>query len=257
MKAIKADLSSDFTFVEIYPFADWHLGDINCDFKHINEQIEAVKSKDNAFCILNGDICNNATKTSVSDVYSESIKPMEQMRRACEIFEPIKDKILIVTQGNHEARTYKNDGVDITGLVCRELGIDDKYVNESGVLFLRFGYEEKRDRKLSYSLYVTHGSGAGGRKEGGKVNRLADLASIVDTDIYIMSHTHLPVIMREAFYRIDYRNSAVAPIDKLFINTGATLDYGGYGQTFSFKPSSKAQVVLRLSGRKKWYEAQI
>ena len=33
------------------------------------------------------------------------------------------------------------------------------------------------------------------RKEGAKMIRLADMTTVVNTDIYIHSHTHLPAIM--------------------------------------------------------------
>ena len=44
-----------------------------------------------------------------------------------------------------------------------------------------------RLRQMCYTIYTTHGRG-GGRKEGAKAIRLADMASIVDADIYIHSH---------------------------------------------------------------------
>lgn len=40
--------------------------------------------------------------------------------------------------------------------------------------------------------------------------RLADMASIIDCDIYIHSHTHLPMVMKQGFHRIDLQNSTVA-----------------------------------------------
>jgi hypothetical protein len=94
---------------------------------------------------------------------------------------------------------------------------------------------------------VTHGSG-GGRKEGGKINRLADLASIVDADIYIHAHTHLPLVFRESFFRVSSANSSVAQVDKLFVNTAAALKYGGYGDKQGFKPASTTAPVIYLSG---------
>jgi hypothetical protein len=111
-------------------------------------------------------------------------------------------------------------------------------------------------RKICYTAYVLHGSG-GGRKEGAKAIRLADMASIIDTDIYIHSHTHLPMIMKQAFHRIDPRNNTVALVNKLFVNTSANLDYGGYGEAQAFKPTSKDTPVIRLDGTKKAYEARL
>jgi hypothetical protein len=111
-------------------------------------------------------------------------------------------------------------------------------------------------RQICYTGYVLHGSG-GGRKEGAKAIRLADMASIIDTDFYIHSHTHLPMIMKQGYHRIDDRNNAVAHVTKLFVNTAANLDYGGYGEVGEFKPSSKDTPVIYLSGTKKEFTARL
>ena len=159
------------------------------------------------------------------------------------------------THGNHENRTYKNEGVNLSALIAAQLGLEGRYSPTAAVLFLRFG-EDVNNRKVRYTIYALHGSG-GGRKEGGKVNRLADMASIIDTDIYIHSHTHLPVIMRQAFHRVDVVNSKVALVDKLFVNTASNLNYGGYGEAGEFKPSSKETPTIYLSGVKKNYSAKL
>ena len=95
--------------------------------------------------------------------------------------------------------------------------------------------------------YATHGTG-GGRKEGAKAIRLADMANIVDADIYIHSHTHLPMSLRQAYHRVDTRNQVVMKVDKLFVNDAASLKYGGYGQAGEFKPSSMYSPVIHLGG---------
>lgn len=258
MKAVKIDLSQDLERIELHTFADLHLGDKGCDIKLIQERIKEVQDNPNAYCILNGDIINNATKTSVSDCYAEELKPMEQIKLFMGLFEPIKDKILALTNGNHENRTYVREGVDITELCARQLGIDDRYSKEGILLFLRFGRQNKdwHEKPVCYMIYSTHGSG-GGRKEGGKAIRLADMASIIDADIYIHSHTHLPMVMKEAFYRTDARNSTFALVDKLFVNTSSYLNYGGYGQSLEFKPNSKDTPVIYLSGKKKQFTAKL
>ena len=234
------------------------------DKKLIKERIEYIKNNANAYCILNGDLINNATKTSVSDIYSENLMPMEQLQTCVDLLEPIKDKILSICTGNHEARTYRKEGIDITRLTAAQLGIADKYAAEGALLFLRLGETSclketsgsGKNRKICYVIYHTHGSG-GGRKEGAKAIRLADMASIVDADIYIHSHTHLPMIMKQAFYRTDVRNSTSAITDKLFVNTGATLNYGGYSQTFEFKPVGKTTPVIYLNGKRKEFSARL
>ena len=266
MKVIKIDLPRYLEQIEIHTFADEHLGDMCCDVKRLLQRIEYVKDTPTAYCILNGDIIDNATRDSVGDTYAQALNPMEQFHRAVEIFEPIKDKILCITQGNHENRTYKSEGINLSALIAGQLGLAERYTATSAILFVRFGELDDgrketngsgQRRKVCYSIYTLHGSG-GGRKEGGKINRLADLASIIDADVYIHSHTHLPIVMKQAFYRIDVRNSTVGIVEKLFVNTASNLNYdGSYGEYGAYKPNSKETPVIYLSGTKKFSRARL
>ena len=255
MNTFKIDLPVELEQIELHTFADLHIGEAGCDIKKIKEHIKQVKENKNAYAILNGDLINNALKTSLSDIYEEEMTPAKELKYCIELFEPIKDKILFITSGNHEDRTTKATSISPTEFITMKLGIHDKYDPIGGVLFIRFGKDNRnKNRKLRYSIYVTHGRG-GGRKEGGKVNRLADMASIIDTDIYIHSHTHLPVILKEGFYRTDNINSKVEFVDKLFVNTSSRLNYGGYGQVGEYKPNSTDNPVIILDGLKKYFKA--
>lgn len=265
MKIIKIDLPREHSSIELHTFADEHIGDEHSDIKRVMQRIEHVKNTPNAYCIMNGDIMDNATKTSIGDTYSQEFNPMEQLAKAVELFEPIKDKILCITHGNHENRTYKKEGINLSRLIANQLGLADRYTPTSAVLFIRVGETSTgkkesngsgKKRQICYTLYVLHGSG-GGRKEGAKAIRLADMASVIDTDIYIHSHTHLPMIMKQAYHRIDDRNNAVALVTKLFVNTAANLDYGGYGEAQEFKPSSKDTPIIYMSGTKKEFVARL
>lgn len=259
MKIIKIDLSEELKEVEIHTFADEHIGDENCDMPRLLERIEYVKNTPNAYCILNGDILDNATKTSIGDSYAQVFNPMEQLKRAVILFGPIRDKILCITHGNHENRTYKKEGINLSSLIATQLDLTDRYTPTSAMIFLRFGKGSthfNKGRKILYTIYSVHGSG-GGRKEGAKAIRLADMASIIDADIYVHSHTHLPMIMKQAYHRTDLINSTVALVDRLFVNTAANLNYGGYGEAQEFKPSSKDTPVIHLDGTKKFFTARL
>lgn len=257
MKAISIDLPESLPNLEVNIAADWHIGDRNCKMSEIKALIEKVKNSPVDYLILNGDLMNNATKTSVSDCYAELIPPMTQISMLKELLEPVKDKILFATCGNHEARTYRESGIDLMAILCNDLGIISRYAREGGVLYVNFGKQSHYNaRKVSYSFFITHGTG-GGRKEGAKAIRLADMASIVDTDIYIHSHTHLPFVMKEDFFRTDNHAHRVIPVTHLFVNSSAQLDYGGYGQTFEFKPSATDCPVIHLASGHKHYTATL
>ena len=258
MQVVKAELPRDFETIKVQIGADWHIGDAFCKMNEVMEQINDVKDNPNCYIILNGDLMNNATKSSVSDCYAEQVTPMKQMERAVELLSPIKDKILLMTSGNHEDRTWRNDGIDLAGLIARELDIYDRYTKTSALLFVSLGHSTPHNHSnpVKYAIYVNHGSG-GGRKEGAKAIRLADMASIVDADIYIHSHTHLPMAMREQYHRVNMAACKVTEVDKLFVNTASKLKYGGYASKYEYKPNSTKMPVIYLSGTKKEMEAVV
>lgn len=263
MKAIKINLPEELEGIHIKIFGDEHIGDEHCDLKRLKERIEYVANTKNVYCVLNGDLVDNATKTSIGDTYAQEFNPMEQLKTAVELFEPIKDKILAITHGNHEARTYRKEGIDLSYLLAAQLGLTDRYTPTSALLFVRLGKETRnrknangKVRQICYTIYMLHGSG-GGRKEGAKAIRLADMASVVDADIYIHNHTHLPMVMKQAFYRTDVANSTFGVVDKLFVNGAANLNYGGYGEAQEFKPASKQSPIIYLNGKKKEMSARL
>jgi predicted phosphodiesterase len=252
MKVIKANLPADVELLELHTFADEHIGDDCCDLPRLKERIDYVANTPNAYCILNGDILDYASRSSIGDIETREFNIMGQLEKAVELFTPIISKIICITNGNHEARGYRKEGFDISKMIAMQLGLADKYAPAAAIIFLRLGKQsmKRANRPQLYTIYVLHGSG-GGRKEGAKAIRLADMASIIDADIYIHSHTHLPMVMKLGFFRVNLINSSVANVTKLFVNTAANLNYGGYGEAAEFKPSSKDTPVIYMRGSKK------
>lgn len=262
MQSVKMDCPADWPVCNVYTLSDLHIGDPNANMQEVQKRINEIKDDPYGVVILNGDLMNTATRGGVSDVYGEKLSPMEQINTLCGLLKPIAHKIAGATAGNHEQRTYRDDGIDVTRLVCRELGVEERYAPEGIVIFLRFGTKgghlrhKNRRQQQWYTLYATHGSG-GGRKEGAKAIRLADMASIVDADCYIHAHTHLPMIMKQRYYRISPGNSSVQCVERLFVNTAAVLGYGGYGQAKEFKPTSTSNPVITLQAREKYATARM
>lgn len=261
MKCIKVDLPIEHDEIKIEIFSDLHIGSKKCNYKLIHERIEKVKSEENRYCIIIGDLINNSTKTSVGDVYEEELTPMQQIKQAIMLFEPIKDKIIGITTGNHERRSYKTDGIDLLYFFARELRIESLYDYCACLLFIRFGKKigngigGSNGGKMCYTLYMTHGDGNGGRTIGGKMNGLQRRGQIVDADIVITGHTHSPATFRDSFFKIDYSNSTIHQKEQLFVNASATLNYEEYAELYGMRPSSIASPVIVLDGHKKFANA--
>lgn len=259
MKPIKIDLSKDFTEIEIIPVADYHWADPNSDHARILEDIKYIAEHDNVFCVLNGDLMDCAIASSIGDTYSATLTPMDELRVCVEMFKPIAHKILCVVPGNHEMRHYRTNGVDMTMLMCQQLGIEERYSPTTALLFIRFGENKdgrNHSRPVAYTMYVSHGNG-GGRKEGGKIQRLVDLSTIVDADVYICGHVHLPAMLKDGFARPCMANSSITYGTRLYVNTSAKLNYGGYGDAMAFKPPCLDTPVIHLNGTRKEMKATI
>ena len=255
MKVIKHKLG-DFKQIQILPLADLHIGDIHSDGKKITEWLTYIRENENCFCILNGDLMDTATRSSIGDVYSQAYNPMLQLEQCVRIFEPIKDKILAVLPGNHENRIWKADGIDTTAMMCSQLGIEDRYSSASAIIFVTFGRQNgKRDYyPMTYSIYCVHGSG-GGRLPGSKVSRVVALADIIDADVFVHSHSHMPAVVKNSYYRTFAPRRSIELIDRLFINTSSSLEYGGYGEVQSYRPNSLDTPLILLDGTKRGMKA--
>lgn len=258
MRIFRCDLSQELTQIDILPLSDIHKGDENCDIKLVKERIDYIHNNPNVYTILNGDLMDMAIASSIGDTHKATLQPMEQLKAGIDLFGKIKDKTLCITSGNHEERINKNAGIDIARVLAMQLGLEDIYTDTAGLLFMRFGKQPTRNhsRPMRYTIYVNHGSG-GGRKEGGKINRLVDYSSIVDADIYICSHTHMPAILKTGYYRIDTNNSTATMVDKLFVNTAGHLKYGGYGSRQGYKPASTDTPIIHMDGLRKQMTATL
>ena len=258
MRAIRVDLPTELKSIEIVVIADYHYSSPNSDHDAIKRDIEYIKSRDDVYCVLAGDLLECALKTSLGDVYT-SASPMEELTAVTELLSPIADKVVGCVPGNHEGRHYKTNGVDMTRLMACQLRFESRYSEDAEVIFLRFGADEDashRHRPMLYTIYLTHGFG-GGRKEGAKLQRLADCAEIADCDVYIVGHTHLPAALKTNFIRPVPTTSSLYYGTHLFVNAAAKLGYGGYGASGGYKPPCIETPRIILDGTKKHMEAVI
>lgn len=248
MKVIKRNLGEEFKEIKLLALSDLHIGDELCNLKVIRSVLDNVKNSPNTFIILNGDLMNNAIKSSVSDVYSEQMTPTEQILKLCDLLEPVKEKVLVIHPGNHEFRT-KEAGVDIIRLVAKQLGIEDRFSDGWWYLYLSLGKGNK-NRPITYRITGVHGYG-GGKKYGGKINNLVEMSDKVIADIYVMGHTHTPIMTRNTIFMPDDQHKTLVKVDKYYLMTNSFLEYGGYGERFGFTPGTTEHQEMILDGTKK------
>ena len=148
MKAIRADLPREFESVELLILADYHYADPNSDHEAIKRDIKYVAQHDNAYAVLAGDLMDCALKSSLGDCYV-NLSPMEELTACMDLMKPIAHKIVGIVSGNHEARHYKTNGVDMTRILARQLGVEDKYSSDRADFFK--GWREQRPQSAPSS----------------------------------------------------------------------------------------------------------
>lgn len=243
---VQLKYSFDSKEVIIVPLADLHVGDEMCDITELKKVLKYIETTPNAYTVLNGDILNVAIKSSVSFEHGASSVDSE-LDKAVSLFKPIADKILMLTEGNHEVRVKKTVGMDLLKVLSQRLGIEDRYVGVDGLLNVKTSYNEHRNK--SFRMFFNHGTGVGGgRTMGAKANGIKRLADkIINCDLYCMGHVHTPMHYTDVIVYNDDKHYNNKQLTRHFVITPAYMLYGGYGQAFNYAPPSTQQYAIHLT----------
>lgn len=238
--------------ITIIPIADVHLGARECMEQEFMRFLDTVRSKPNVYLILGGDLINNATRSSISNIFEETMRPSEQKKCMAKMLAPVADRILAAVEGNHERRSGKDaDDSPMYDILCK-IDREDIYRENMAFLKLQFGNSKgDGEHNPTYTLVVTHGAG-GGMLTSGAVLRGERFGYAVDgMDALIMGHTHKPFTTVPGKIVIDKYNNRVTVKPFKVINMTSWLDYSGYAMAKMLLPSSHCLHTLSLSGNHK------
>lgn len=259
MKEFNVKITAPKNAFQIMVLGDMHIGDELCDLDLIKETVEYIKKTKDCYCILNGDLINNALKTSKSDTYKEQMTIEQEQDMLIDLLSPIKDKILVMATGNHEHRTSLLAGINPLKAVALALGIKNKLVDNSYLLNIEFGVAHgMKNLSNKYVVFGIHGGSGGGRRAGATANALQDMALIrPDMDLYIHSHTHTQISYNDMVFLYDRKTKKTKEHQRTFYNANAFLKYGGYAEQKGYKPTDRNPSVLVVNALRKNGEMKI
>lgn len=218
----------------------------------------SVLSDPNHFLIFGGDMLNNATKESVSDVYADTVRPRRQKEWLADEFADLKGHMLGVLRGNHEHRSEK--AVDSTPVydVCVRLGLEKLYRENAIYLVTRFGEKKGAGKQNpTYMTAVYHGVG-GGKKKGGAVNRYTDYARGMEGfDMLMAGHIHQAFHVPDARLCFDPHNMRVRERPFMVISGSPWLAYDEYAVRMMLTPSARVTEEVTLCGDHKEIKASM
>lgn len=221
--------------------ADIHSGNNNHKRHKLIKTVAQIASEPCHYVIGLGDfwdcILFNDKRASHDDKCGTMDEEYEILKN---ILEPIKDRMLLLADGNHEIKIEKMRVGSPVKRLCKEWKIP--YGGYSGFLKVNANRKQSNHRP-PIVIYYHHGASSG-RKTGGAVNRVEELAQYWGADIYAMAHNHKLWATVEPY--VDW--SGDKPL--YFMNTGGFLETctkneTGYGEIKQYNPLRLGTATIR------------
>ena len=235
--------------LHIHFIADVHLGAREHLEREWSDYCSHVLDDPNARIILGGDLLNNTTRTSIANVFDETMRPRTQKKIMTDMLKPLRDRILCALPGNHEGRSGRDSDDDpICDIMCK-LDLEDYYRENIAFIKIQMGNTYNNSSyNPTYCLAVMHGAG-GGIYTGAAVNRNERFGYTIDgIDALLVGHSHKPLVTQPGKIVVNkYANRASIKPFKVIVAT-SWLAYGGYAARKQLLPTSFAPQIITLCG---------
>jgi predicted phosphodiesterase len=229
-------VSWDFSHMDslrLYALGDVHKGAASHQRERWREWIGFMEREDDAAMIGTGDFCNAAIVNSKSDIYEEQMNVGDAKRELREELAPIKDKILVLLPGNHDARISRAVGDCPVRDIADSLGCP--YATSAVLLQIKVG-------SVDYQIYLRHGTGNGQSDAA-----MAKGASVFPfADVQIQGHTHKPKITVDDYFVV--QDGRLQRRSRHNTVSGSFLGYERYAAERGYQPTRIGAPRIRLDG---------
>lgn len=250
MLTVNFDLTR-FESVELIELADIHIGNPLCMESKLKEIVDYIKEEPEdprmaRVCLLNGDLTESVTKSSVGNVFEQTMSPSVQVATILKYLRPLTEtsekypmgKIICYCAGNHDEGRYKETGISAAESIAVGLGLEDRFSVNGCYNFLKLKRRGSNDDFCFVSVYNTHMTG-GGSTIGGKANRLlrAGLNGGIIADVICAAHVHQAMTFKEDLI-LPASYGKIAQKTMTYVICSSFLAYGDYAQRSGMKPST-------------------
>ena len=269
MQIIQKTLPTDHN---LYLISDIHEGTILQHEHGLERMMEMVLSDKNNYVAILGDLAEGITiddkRYDPATTDDRSPTPLQQYKALVELFKPIKDRIIVVLEGNHDYKISSRYGNGVRDIFCSSLSVP------FGTYSCKLAIGDRRG-KLQYKAHLTHGFGNVNSSADDPVRqeanmflslkrKLAPLAG--DCAIHAMGHTHKLLVkppisklyladdgerIRQHYTKADYRSEYIDPDLRWYVNTGSFyknfhMGESGYAERFGYAPTQLGFCVAEV-----------
>lgn len=178
----------DIETLEILQITDVQFGHKACDVDTLNKYLAWVLSEENRYIVLGGDMVDAGHVQSKGSPFEQIGDPQEEVWQFCELFAPVRHRVLGYVGGNHERRSIPTFG-DIGKSIATILELP--YSPGKQHIDIKFGYHNP------FKISMWHGGG-GGQTKGSLANGLVKFMNQADSQLYLLGHLHQAMVVQES-----------------------------------------------------------
>ena len=179
-------------YIALTVVSDFHLENRNTDLKQLRSDFDIIKETKDLYAGFNGDLIDNFIVGPHKEGVIEGALPPRQARMlAGKLFEHVKDKMLWMVLGCHDAWDKNYADYDLPQHIARKIGIP--YLGHGGDINLKVN-------DVEYFIHSRHKyRGSGGINNGTNCCKKILLDINSKFDIVSISHNHFSEIRLEHF----------------------------------------------------------
>ena len=231
--------------IKIVPLYDVHYGHHAHKHEEFLQLLRYIAETPNVYTFGGGDLLENALDDGRGMTYDNKHNPTTQLEDMILLLAPIAHKILFMTPGNHEWRTYNKAGIDPTKVIADKLNVPyfdcPVFVSMQG-----------RERK--WTMYAKHGSGHSQTK-GGKMNMAGSAKKFLGfVNFMVSGHVHDPLVNPETVVVEDPINNRLVYKKTWVVVAPSFMGYERtYAQRAGYGPPGSGAIALHLRANGKYH----
>lgn len=247
--------------ITISPWGDVHKFSSMCHDRKWREYLDWAKSVKNIYFLGMGDYMDlmsgserEAFNSIIYKLHDETKYTMddvaeERIRVFGDELDFMKDKIIGLIEGNHFYQFPTN--ITSTQKLCERLRC--RYLGANAFIRLVFIHTKDLNRKHYLDIWAHHGLGAS-RLLGGSINRVQQMESIAQADIYLMGHDHKKSVGMMSRLWLHGRKPKLLNKKIIFARTGSFLkaydpDKSSYIVKRQYRPADLGTVSITVTPR--------
>lgn len=237
--------------ITIIPVSDVHLGAREHLRKEWDSFVSTVLERPNTYLLLCGDLMNNATKTSVSNVFEEVMRPSEAKKQLVTALTPLRERILCGVPGNHERRNRDVDDDPFYDIMCK---LDLEHLYRENMAFVKIGIGKQNGNGATnptYMFCVAHGHGSSIYTSAAATKAERFGMAIDGIDCLVVGHTHKPLNVPVGKIQVDKHNNKVSVVPWRLVVSTSWLGYAGYAGQKLLTPTVHCPQEILLAGKRK------